>query len=120
MFPDKKPRIVKKHALAFITAKERWDHMAAGINNEDFETGELNFPAFFPGPQNTNGGIVVFAIVEAGSNAEAWNQVQNRLPIHTSLWCALAPNATTTSAFAKIVAEYTNIDELVPPVFEEA
>ena len=119
MFPDKK-RTVRNYALAFKTSKERWLHMAKSINNIDFETGDIQHPGFFAGPEDTSGGIVIFAYVKAGGTAEAWNQAQNRLPVHSAIWCIAAQETYSMDDFQAALGQYTNADGIHQLDFEEA
>ena len=118
MFADKK-RVVRNYALAFKTSKDRWDRMAKSINNVDFETGDINFPGFFAGPQDATGSIIVFAYVKAGGSAEAWNQVQNRLPVHGAVWCIVAPETFSMTEFEEALKQYTSFDGIHQLDFDE-
>ena len=118
MFKDKK-RVVKNFALAFKTHQDRWKHAAKSINNVDFETGDIAHPGFFAGPKDITGGIVIFAYVKAGGTAEAWNQVQNRLPVTAAIWCTPAPAEFTMTAFESAVAKFTDVDNIPQLTFDE-
>ena len=112
MFPDRN-RVITPLLCCFKTTGSIWKRMCKTINTVDYENGGYVGPAFFGGPENTlDDTVIVFMYTEVEGHSEAWEQVQNKLPVHAVMWTTEAPkhlNLDVLSAHCAACTDYDNI-----------